>query len=90
MARSLADRVLRHLFDDTEWTPGGLESASFHLRLRERWRDGLRYCVSLFTQPTLADWKALSLPPSLAFVYYGVRPVRLLGKYLRLTSSTNT
>ena len=40
--------------------------------------------------PTLADWQAVSLPPPLAFLYHGVRPVRLLGKYLRLTGSTDT
>jgi hypothetical protein len=81
-ARTLADQVIRHLFDDAEWTPSGLVSAAFHLRLRERLRDGLRFCLSLFLTPTLADWKALSLPSSLAFLYYGVRPFRLLGKYL--------
>lgn len=88
--RTLAERVLRHLLDDREWTPGGLESAAFHLRLREQPRDGLRFCASLLLTPTLADWKALSLPSPLAFLYYGVRPLRLLGKYLRLTNSADT
>ena len=81
--RALAKRVLRHLLDDREWTPGGLESLTFHLLARERLRDGLRFGVSLFLTPTLADWQALSLPPALSFLYYGVRPQRLLGKYFR-------
>jgi Uncharacterised nucleotidyltransferase len=82
-ARALADRVLEHLFDEAEWRPGGWESAAFHLRLRERRRDGVRYCLSLLLAPTLADWTALPLPSPLAFLYYGVRPVRLLRKYVR-------
>jgi hypothetical protein len=88
--RALARRVVPHLFGDVEWTPGGLESVAFHLRLRERPRDAVRYCLSLLVTPTLADWQAVSLPPPLAFLYHGVRPVRLLGKYLRLTGSTDT
>ncbi len=85
--RLLTDQVLRRLLDDEEWTPSGAESAAFHLRLREHWRDALRYSVSLLSTPTLADWKAVSLPSPLAFLYYGVRPVRLLSKYLRLRPS---
>jgi hypothetical protein len=88
--RTLAGRVVPHLFGDVEWAPGGLESVAFHLRLRERTRDAVRFCLSLLVTPTLADWQAVSLPPPLAFLYHGVRPVRLLGKYLRLTGSTDT
>jgi hypothetical protein len=86
--RTLADQILRQLLGDTEWTPNGMQSAPFHFRLREHWRDGLRYCVSLLATPTLADWKAVSLPLPLAFLYYAVRPMRLLGKYLRLGGRT--
>jgi hypothetical protein len=81
-ARALAGQILPRLFDAAEWVASGWESAAFHLRLRERPRDGLRFCISLFLTPTLADWKALSLAPPLAWLYFGVRPVRLLGKYL--------
>jgi hypothetical protein len=88
--RALAARVVPHLFDQVEWVPGGLQSVAFHLRLRERPGDAVRFCLSLLVTPTLADWKAASLPRPLAFLYYGVRPVRLLGKYLRLTGSTGT
>lgn len=89
-ARLLAEMVLEHLFDEKEWRPRGWESATFHLRLRERQRDGVRYCLSLLFAPTLADWKSLPLPAPLAFVYYGIRPVRLLGKYLRSSAMPET
>jgi len=81
--RTLADQVLRHLLGDTEWRPSGLESGAFHLQLREQPRDGIRFCLSLLLTPTLADWQTRSLP--LAFLYYFIRPLRLLGKYLRLS-----
>ena len=56
-----------------------LESALFHLRLRERVSDRIRYCAARLT-PTVGDWTSLTLPPRLAFLYYVVRPLRLAGK----------
>ncbi len=46
--------------------------------LRERWRDRLRYsCLSLLT-PGYNDWKAVSLPNRLRWIYWLIRPIRLV------------
>jgi hypothetical protein len=79
-AHTLAGQVSRRLFQDVDTAPGGLESALFHLRVRERPRDGIRYCLALALVPHFADWAHLSLPPLLSFLYYLVRPLRLAGK----------
>lgn len=49
----------------------------FHWRLRERHRDRCRYLARRILAPTHADWRALPLPPSLRFLYYALRPLRL-------------
>ncbi len=53
------------------------EEPLFHVRMRERLADRAHYCLAMST-PTAADWTLLPLPDSLAFLYYLVRPVRLL------------
>lgn len=75
----LADRVVRRLLQPPARQELGLESVRFHLRVRERPRDGLRYGLSLIFQPTVADWETASLP---GLLHYALRPVRLARKYL--------
>jgi hypothetical protein len=83
VARGLARQVWRGLTGDT--SPNGFQGGLFHLRVREHFKDGLAYGLSLALQPIIADWKFLSLPPAVSFLYYGLRPLRLAGKYgLRL------
>jgi len=81
--KALATWVHERLFREVYSPPlGVLESSLFHLRARERWRDRVRYCVRLAISPTEYDWATLTLPESLSFFYYILRPIRLLtGKY---------
>lgn len=53
----------------------------FHLRLVDRPRDGIRYCVLLVATPTATDWESVSLPRGWAGLYFLIRPVRLSWKY---------
>ena len=55
----------------------------FHLRARERWRDRIRYCW-LAMMPTAKDWEFVPLPEALSFLYYGLRPIRLVRRYVWL------
>jgi hypothetical protein len=48
-------------------------TAAFVIKLKS----GLR----LLATPRVDDWKLLSLPGSLFFLYYALRPLRLAGKY---------
>lgn len=53
----------------------------FHLAVRERLRDKVRYCARVAMTPNPADWADLSLPTPLWPLYYVLRPLRLTGKY---------
>ena len=79
-ARELAGRVTRRLFDGDAASPAGLfRSMNFNLRARDDWRDKARYVGFVFT-PTDGDLGVLRLPAGLSFVYYLLRPFRLLLK----------
>lgn len=77
--RLASDAALR-MFDGEEYKPAGfLRSVGFNLRARSRARERLRYFRFILT-PTDGDLTALALPARLNFVYYLLRPFRLLLK----------
>jgi hypothetical protein len=53
----------------------------FHFRLRERWRDRMCYCLRAALVPNMRDWAIVRLPPRLRWLYYVIRPLRLLTKH---------
>lgn len=74
---ALAQDVVRDLFTP-ELTPTGMSGYfRFQLRARRRLRDKLNYLRFTFT-PNEEDLVRLKLPPALTFIYYLVRPVRLV------------
>jgi hypothetical protein len=77
----LCAKVQHWLFCETDELPGRSGQLLFHLRARERRRDGIRYCMSQVLVPRISDWEAVPLPPSLAFAYPFLRPLRLAKKY---------
>jgi len=81
MLATLVATVREGLWGEANGTRGILKSAFFHVRARERLQDRIRYCVRLAMTPTASDWGLLSLPKRLAFLYYLVRPIRLVGRY---------
>jgi len=79
--KKLAGQVREQLFTERS-TPAGLfAEANTLVSLRERRLDRLRSCLRLATTPRSYDWMFLSVPDSLFFLYYLVRPLRLAGKY---------
>jgi len=84
---ALADRVYEWLFRGSLQPRGFSESgedntfSSFHVEIRERVRDRVRYCARVAFTPNEKDWMRLQLPPALWPLYYAVRPIRLIGKY---------
>ncbi|HVF66763.1 MAG TPA: nucleotidyltransferase family protein [Pyrinomonadaceae bacterium] len=79
-ARRLASDAARRMFDGAEYRPAGLlRSVGFNLRARARARERLRYFRFILT-PTDGDLASLRLPARLSFVYYLLRPFRLLLK----------
>ena len=79
--KALAREVSRHLFDDRDNSPGILGKSLFHIKSTSLWRNIVRYCFYFSIPPTSEDYKILELPSSLFFLYFLIRPFRLLGKY---------
>jgi hypothetical protein len=81
VVRALAAQAARYLCLGPEHLPGALETFHFHVTVRDRLRDGLRYALSLAVAPGVADCAFLPLPPRFAFLAYLLRPVRLALKF---------
>lgn len=76
---SLATQVALRLFDE-EYRPAGfIETLRFNLRARKKMAEKLRYLGFVVT-PTDGDLAVAALPSRLSFVYYLLRPVRLIFK----------
>ena len=78
---SLGAQVTENLFRPPDRKISGFASAFFHLKARERLRDGIRYSLSIAIAPTVADWQFMALSPRLNFLYYLLRPIRLAANY---------
>ena len=77
--RSLATQIGERLFHEV--SPGVLENWRFQVRIRDRWRDGCRYCFGLVMTPTGLELTLMPLPAFLFPLYYVLRPMRLLVKH---------
>ena len=80
---ALCDEIRARLFDGPEQSALPLFSViRFNLLIRSGWRSRIRYGRFLFA-PTDSDLDAVRLRPRLHFVYYLLRPFRLLHSALR-------
>jgi hypothetical protein len=52
-----------------------------YLKTMERVGDRIRFCYKILLMPTPLEWEFLPLPRLLHFLYYVIRPVRLMAKY---------
>ena len=74
---SLAADIVRYLFTP-ELTPSGLVGYfRFQLKARRRLRDKVNYLRFVIT-PTDEDLSRIALPAPFTFIYYLMRPVRML------------
>ncbi|MDQ6701133.1 MAG: nucleotidyltransferase family protein [Acidobacteriota bacterium] len=74
----LAERAIESLWNGHL---GILKNGLFHLNLRTRWRDKASYCLRNAMVPTAGEWELVRLPEHLSFLYYPIRPVRLLATH---------
>ncbi|MEA5502413.1 nucleotidyltransferase family protein [Halotia wernerae UHCC 0503] len=58
------------------------KTALFHLKLIEHPGDKIWYCYEHIIVPTVADKNFVHLPQFLSFLYYFIRPLRLIKTYL--------
>ena len=62
--------------------PSDTRNARFYLHSRERLRDRLDYFWDQAFIPKQEDWRSMPLPVALYPLYYLLRPLRLLYKFL--------
>ena len=85
----LVPEIARQILKDAnavDWYPSHLAKCRWQLRVRERWRDGVRpylYLPLHAFAPTAKDIEALPLPSRLAFLHWGTRPLLALRRSLR-------
>ena len=91
----LALGLYRSLFDTNSPSAGnGINPkfSFFHMQVRERFSEKIRYALHLATNPTKEEWRLLPLPASLSALLYVFRPIRLaaeLGEVLLRRSRIN-
>jgi putative nucleotidyltransferase-like protein len=79
--RTLCDEIRARLFDGQQLAPL-ITVIRFNLLIRSGWRSRIRYGRFLFA-PTDSDLDAVRLRPRLHFMYYFLRPLRLLHSAMR-------
>jgi len=84
-ARALADAARSFLFREGSHLGYG-EALRYHLAFAKSWRDRGRLVRERIFAPAEPDWQEIRLPRSLHFLYYAVRPARLLLERLSNTA----
>ena len=77
---SLAAEIETHIASATEYDVESVDYFHLMLRLRENWRDRMRFIGRLILTPGPGEWAAVHLPESLFPLYRVVRFWRLAGK----------
>jgi hypothetical protein len=80
--KSFAGHISKLLFSEQDLSSKAFKYFLLQINIWKRLGDKIRYCVGRTITPNEADWLALSLPASLSFLYYVIRPMRLLKTYL--------
>ncbi len=76
----LTDQIYRRIFT-ADIQPTGSCSVIFDLKLKTTLTRRLSYCFRIMTTPTILEWKK-KLPCLFFPIYFVLRPLRLLSKYL--------
>jgi Uncharacterised nucleotidyltransferase len=83
VAKSLAAQVQKHLLADKPSPWQRPEMLAIYIKMRERWRDRLPLIFFDLNTPSRDDRKNLLVPASLSFLYFLLRPLRLISRTLR-------
>lgn len=81
MFASVALPTTPPLFPDPPYYHGASQAAFFHLYVLKRPWDKVRFAAAVVLVPKPSDRQFLELPPMLTFLYYAVRPLRLMCKW---------
>jgi hypothetical protein len=86
-AKNMVSEARTRLSETELPAPGLIETARFQIRSRERGRDKLRYCAWRLFTPSYEDCSP-ELPASFSFLYYVLRPLRLIRQALKSGART--
>ena len=81
--KKFADKIWNEMFSARTWADS-TETNIFNMKIMDRRRDALASMLRAIFVPTLSDWEALSLPPTMHPLYYAIRPMRLTKIYTAL------
>src|SRR5439155_7673418 len=73
----LARTVRERLFTPTVGGDNTFQRSLFHLKIRERFRDKIRFGLYTAIVPSDKDRLLVGFPPALTILYYLLRPLRL-------------
>ncbi len=82
--QSLATQVCKRLFSASDITAEMVQVTALHFRVADRLRDRIAYLLyrlRLLITPNAADQTLLALPVGFSFLYYLLRPIRLVRTY---------
>ena len=79
--KKLSLQVQQRLFQESDGSSGILREYFFYLKSRERLQDRIKYSILFALTTKAGDLAILTLPKPLFFLYYLIRPIRLIGKY---------
>jgi hypothetical protein len=74
--KRIADQLVTQIFTDSG-PAFSTETNLNNLKIMDRKRDAIVSALRAIFVPTISDWSALNLPPSLHSLYYAYRPLRL-------------
>ena len=81
--REIAGEIYGRLFPeeigDLE-KQAGSDFSSYHLKVRDAGLDKVLFVVRLLFRPSRQDWRRFSLPRRIVFLYYFLRPLRLISE----------
>ena len=83
-ANDLFEQVRRIIFERS-FTQ--LEDYGFIFKITDSWQGKLQFLKDLLFTPTKKEWDTVQLPKSLFFLYYLIRPYRLMKEYLTVKKS---
>ncbi len=76
LMKRTAEQLVTRIFEI--WGPAdSTETNLYNLKIMDRKRDVIASALRAIFVPTISDWSALKLPPSLHSLYYAYRPLRL-------------
>lgn len=79
--KKISDEVQKNLFSVKLKTPNLSDWAYFHLKLREKPKDGIIDSIKHLTVPSIEELKILRLNKNFYFLYYLIKPFNLLRRY---------